>query len=294
MSRNFKTPSCVDQTTLLMLEDEVLPPEEMAAVYAHLDGCRACQMLARELAGWRRTALAFAGQRAAGSCPEHLTLGAYAEDKLAAADRQSVTAHLAGCGRCTADLAALVSELVGVEDEADVVVPTELLARARAMVPAATPAPALVSRVDHSGLGWLDRLVLAFRSSAFPIAATAAVALILLVQIPAPVERESAMRSVTVPGLQRIVLATPADGGDMRASQRTLSWEALTGADTYQVTVVDETGGMVWTGETSQPWIECPASVPLVPGARYAWWVTSGLESGERARSSVQRFVYEP
>jgi hypothetical protein len=102
------------------------------------------------------------------------------------------------------------------------------------------------------------------------------------------------MRSTTIPGLQRIVPAAPTDGGEMRAAQRILSWEPMTGADTYDVTLVDETGGMVWNGETTQPWIECPASVPLVPGARYAWWVTSGLESGERARSSVQRFVYEP
>ena len=295
MSRNFTTPSCVDQTTLLMLEDEVLPPEEMAAVYAHLDGCRACQMLARELAGWRRTALAFAGQRAAGSCPELTALGAFAEGKLATAERQSVTTHLAACQRCTADLAALVSELVGVEKEDDVVVSADLLARARALVPAATPAPALASRTDRTDLGWFDRLVIGFRGSAWPMAATAAVALILLVQIPTPVERALPIRSgEDVTGRARIVLAAPAEGGDMRASQRTLSWEALPGADTYQVTLVDETGGMVWTGETSQAWIECPPAVPLVPGARYAWWVTSGLESGERARSSVQRFVYEP
>lgn len=296
MSRNFSTPSCVDQTTLLMLEDEVLPPEEMAAVYAHLDGCRACQMLARELAGWRRTALAFAGQRAPGSCPEFAALGAYAEGKLATDERQSVTTHLSACGRCTADLAALVSELAGVEAEAEVQVPAELLARARALVPAHSPAPALAARSDRTDLNWFDRLVIAFRSSAFPMAATAAVALILLVQIPKPNEVVSTVRigQNAAVGIPRIVLGTPAEGGDMRASQRILSWEALQGTDTYQVTLVDETGGMVWTGETAQPWIECPAAVPLVPGARYAWWVTSGLESGDRARSSVQRFTYEP
>ena len=295
MSRNFSTPSCVDQTTLLMLEDEVLPPEEMAAVYAHLDGCRACQMLARELAGWRRTALAFAGQRAPGSCPEFAALGAFAEGKLATDERQSVTTHLSACARCTADLAALVSELVGVEDEADIVVPAELLSRARALVPARSVEPAVTSRSDRTGLNWFDRLVIACRSASFPVAAAAAVALILLVQIPTPVEHGSAIRlGENVTGLQRIVLAVPADGGEMRAAQRILSWERIIGADTYDVTLVDETGGMVWTGETAQPWIECPASVPLVPGARYAWWVTSGLESGERARSSVRRFVYEP
>jgi hypothetical protein len=296
MSRNFQSSSCVDQATLLMLEDEALPPEEMAAVYAHLDGCRACQMLARELAGWRRTALAFAGRRAAGSCPEAGTLGAFAEGTLAQSERPELITHLASCGHCAADLAALVSELQGVEGEAQAPIPTELLARARELVPArAVREPVAMTRTAIGGMSWLDRFVIWCRGASFPVAAAAAVALILLVQIPTPIERLPATRSPdSVPGTSRIVLAVPADGGTLNAAHRILSWEALPGADTYKVTVVDETGGMVWSGETIQSWIECPLAVPFVPGARYAWWVTSGLESGERARSSVQRFVYEP
>jgi hypothetical protein len=300
MSRNFTSSSCVDQATLLMLEDEVLPPEEMAAVYAHLDGCRACQMLARELAGWRRTALAFANRRGTGSCPDAGTLGAFAEGKLAAGERPTITTHLAACGRCAADLAALVSELDGVEAETPAPVPADLLARALSLVPAAVVheaaarEPATMVRTA-GGESFLDRFVAWCRSASYPVAAAAAVAIILIVQIPAPIERPPAVRSGEIaPGTARIVLAVPADGGALRAAHRILTWESLPGADTYKVTVVDETGGMVWNGETMTSWIECPLAVPLVPGSRYAWWVTTGLENGERARSSVQRFVYEP
>jgi hypothetical protein len=251
-------------------------------------------MLARELAGWRRTALAFAGRRAAGSCPDAGTLGAFAEGTLAQSERPALTTHLASCGHCAADLAALVSELHGVEAEAPAQIPAELLARARALV-AATPARESVAMKGTvvPSMSWFDRFVIWCRSASFPAAAAVALALIVAIQIPAPIERLPATR--TDDNIQgRIVLAVPADGGPLHASNRILSWESLPGADTYKVTVVDETGGMVWTGETMLSWIECPLSVPLVPGARYAWWVTSGLESGERARSSVQRFVYEP
>jgi hypothetical protein len=295
MSRNFTSPTCVDLATLLMLEDEALPPEEMAAVYAHLDGCRACQMLARELAGLRRTALAFAGGRAAEDCPDASALGAFAERTLQAADRETITKHLASCGRCTADLAALMSELEGISAETETPIPAEILARARALVPASVGhASADTARTATAELGWFDRLVLNFRRLSFPVAAAAALAIIALVQVPAPVVQSPTVRADQVPGTSMIVLAIPAEGGALHGSHRVLSWEPLTGADTYEITVVDETGGMVWTGQTLNPWIDCPLAVPLVPGARYAWWVTSGLESGERARSSVRRFVYEP
>jgi anti-sigma factor RsiW len=297
--------SCVDQATLLMLEDGALAPGDEAAVRAHLIQCRRCEALADELHGWRRTALAFAGADSATaearkSCPDAAELGAYTEGTLTPEARQVMTLHLAGCGACTADLAALATELAEVEaiELEEAVEPMPAVERAsveRARAPhAAAPSTAT------AGGGWfgswldrVDRLMAGWRHEAFPAAAAIAVALIVLVQIPelnpqAPAER----RAEVAPSGPRIVLAAPVDGGVMGG--RLLSWERLPGAGTYKVTVVDDTGDLVWVGETMHHWIEFPPSVPLIPGNRYAWWVTSVLESGERARSSVQRFTFEP
>jgi len=275
-----------------MLEDGVLAPGDEAAVQAHLTHCARCEALADELRSWRRTALAFASGEGAGggarkSCPDATELGAYVEGKLTPGARQAMTQHLAGCSTCTGDLAALATELAEVEAvEVLDVEPVAGVARAQA-----------VRTEARSGFGgWLDRLdqlMAGWRQEAFPAAAAIAVALILLVQIPGLNPQESAERRIdTGPTGARIVLATPADGGTMGG--RLLSWERLSGAGTYKVTVVDDTGDLVWVGETMHHWIEFPPSVPLVPGDRYAWWVTSVLESGDRARSSVQRFTFEP
>ncbi len=298
--------SCVDQATLLMLEDGVLAPGDEAAVRAHLTHCSRCEALADELRGWRRTALAFAGGDSAAlgarkSCPDAAELGAYTEGTLAPETRQAMTVHLAGCGTCTADLAALATELAEVAaiqlaDVEPVAAGVERATAERAGVESAALARSTASSGSGGFGSWLDRLdrlMAGWRHEAFPAAAAIAVALIVLVQIPGlnpqmPAER----RSDVAPVGPRIVLATPADGGTMGG--RLLSWERLSSAGTYKVTVVDDTGDLVWVGETMHHWIEFPPSVPLIPGNRYAWWVTAVLESGERARSSVQRFTFEP
>ena len=290
---------------LLMLEDGVLAPGDEAAVRAHLTHCPRCEALAHELRGWRRTALAFAGGESAvagerKSCPDAAELGAYTEGTLVPAARQAVTLHLAGCSACTGDLAALATELAEVETvERMEVEPVVGVARTQAERARVESAPAAGSTAPASG-GWfasgLDRLnqmMSGWRQEAFPAAAAIAVALIVLVQIPGLNPQAPAERGPEVaPSGARIVLATPADGGTMGG--RLLSWERLPGAGTYKVTVVDDTGDLVWVGETMHHWIEFPPSVPLIPANRYAWWVTSVLENGERARSSVQRFIFQP
>jgi hypothetical protein len=232
----------------------------------------------------------FAATRPAGSCPGPHAIGAYAEGQLAGREREALEGHLARCGRCTADLAALGRELAGLEADPEVAVPAWARERARALVDAPVPARLEPAALEPAGL--VARAVAALRAASYyPVAAAVSVVLIVLLQIPAASPPGLAVRGDDGATLPSIVLATPVDGGELESGTRMLTWEPVPQAGTYVVTVVDGTGAILWTGSSVEPWIHCPAAVPLVAGGSYAWWVETLLESGVTIDSPVHHFT---
>ncbi len=291
--------ACIDRTMLLKLEDGLLSASEAEAVANHLSSCAHCRALAAELDELGEAALRFADTRAAGACPDAMTLAAYTEGRLGGRELAECEAHLAACGHCTADLAALGRELAGLEVEPGVKTPAWALARAQGLVEART---AVVdaraeardeARVEarasqaSGGRGWM--VFARLRAGSWTMAAMAATAIILLAQLPPPGAVGPAVRgSRPTP---TIVLNSPIDGANLTAVRGILSWQAIPGAGSYHVTLVDASGNPVWEAETTSTQIAIPATLPLTAGAPYSWWVKTLLDSGEEVESPIGRFT---
>lgn len=295
---------CIDRPTLLKLRDGALPALEAEAVRSHLEFCPSCGALAGELDELSGAMARFAATRAAGACPDALVLASYAEGSLVGGERSDCEAHLAICGSCTADLAALGRELAGLETQPGINTPAWALERARALV---GPGPAVAEpRVAEArapvwapraaapaatGGSWTQMLA-RLRAASWPAAAVASLALIVLVQLPDPGIMGSAERgqrpSAKAPA---ITLTAPVDGMNLIMSRGLLAWEPVAGADTYAVTVVDAGGGWVWEAETSRSQVALPPGLRLEPGESYSWWVKTVLDSGEQVESTPGRFT---
>jgi anti-sigma factor RsiW len=297
--------SCIDRVHLLRLEDGLLAAAEAAATREHLAACPRCQALAHEFADLRDTVVRMSDSRAGDPCPPPHVIATYAEGLLAQGDRGLIEEHLARCGRCVEALAALGRELAGLETDPGVETPAWALERAHAMVEveeaitaparAAAPRPAEGRRTEtRRGAGETSgfaRFIESLRAASFPVAATAAVAIMFLAQIPAPHLSGPVTRGPSLVGVPEIRIMAPEEGVIVEPTSAVLAWEAVPGAGTYQVTVADATGAVVWTALTADPWVRVPALRIFTPGAGYAFWVSAVLESGETVESAIRRFT---
>jgi hypothetical protein len=294
-------PACIDRITLLKLEDGGLEPGIADATRAHLAACGRCRGLAQELAMLSEVVERFADTRPVGTCPDALVLASFAEGRLGAKERADCEAHLADCGYCAADLAALGRELAGIESEIEAKInvkpPDWALARAHALVEpsreqvvveAAVEGVASERQVESHSSG-LARLWTWLRADSFPIAAAASLVLMALLQLPPPEVQGPRVRGAQYDSPDDIVLTSPA-GETLRAGG-VLSWDPAPGAGTYTVTVMDSSGNLVWTGESNLPRVAIPADLRLKPGAAYSWWVKTVTDSGEEIESPVGHFT---
>jgi len=292
---------CIDRITLLMLEDGGLETGVADATRAHLAACDRCRALAAELATLSEAVGRFASARPVGSCPDGLVLASYAEGRLSSQERADCEAHMADCGRCTADLAALGRELAGLEVDANVTTPAWALARARALVgsssesAAATSTAAAAAGARAPGQSparseVLTRIWARLRADSFPVAAAASLVLMVLLQLPQPGVRGPGVRGAQYDSPDDIVLTAPI-GESLTDAGGVLSWDPVPGAGTYTVNVVDSAGNLVWTAESSAPRISIPADLRLTPGASYSWWVKTVIDSGEEIESPLGHFT---
>ncbi len=292
---------CIDRVELLRLEDGLLAAAEAAATREHLAACPRCQALAREFADLSDTVARMSDSRAGDPCPPPHVIATYAEGLMAQGDRGLLEEHLGGCGRCVAALAALARELEGLETDPGVETPAWALERAHAMVEveeaitaparAEAPRPADVRRGTAAERGGFARFIESLRAASFPVAATAAIAIMFLAQIPEPRLTGPATRGSSPAGAVAIRVIAPEEGVSVEPTSAVLAWEAVPGAGTYRVTVTDATGAVVWTAATTDSWVRVPALRLFTPGASYAFWVTAVLESGDTVESAVRRFT---
>ena len=291
---------CIDRVQLLRLEDGLLAVAEAAATREHLAACPRCQALAREFADLSDTVVRMSDSRAGDPCPPPHMIATYAEGLMAQGDRGVLEEHLGRCGHCVAALAALGRELAGLETDPGVETPAWALERAHAMVEveeaitaparATAPRPA-ASRRGAAEMSAFARLVESLRGASFPIAAAAAVAIMVLVQIPEPRLTGPATRGPSLADAVAIRIMAPEEGVIVEPTSAVLAWEVVPGAGTYRVTVSDATGAVVWTAITADSWVRVPALRLFTPGASYAFWVTAVLESGETVESAVRHFT---
>jgi hypothetical protein len=69
-----------------------------------------------------------------------------------------------------------------------------------------------------------------------------------------------------------------------------LVWSTVVNARRYHVEILDTAGIPLYGATTQDTVVDVPATVPLVTGAEYRYWVRALLSDGTEARSEFRRF----
>lgn len=86
------------------------------------------------------------------------------------------------------------------------------------------------------------------------------------------------------------VLAPPDDGA-VNPAAVTFVWHAGGVDASYQLTLTDEEGSVVWTLATTDTVAALPDTITLARGSLYHWYVDGLLEDGRRASTGVHSFT---
>ncbi|MCI0535202.1 MAG: hypothetical protein L0Z50_08235 [Verrucomicrobiales bacterium] len=237
------------------------------------------------------------------SCPDEVTLAAFADGQLAHAD--GVENHVADCRRCRAQVAFLAQ---GSDFAQDADISVALLARAEAlgakgMTTAVSPAwrwataaavtaclvLAISLRIKDDGLDvvfppptppGLD--------SASPRAEPPAP------PQPNPPGSESqrtvrgAEASQTLPNMLQ-----PREGAEIFGTLR-FQWQPVSGSLFYEVRVTSAAGDPVWQSErVTGPEVQLPSGIQLAPGEKYFVWVVAFLPESKTVRSRAIAFTVQ-
>lgn len=134
------------------------------------------------------------------------------------------------------------------------------------------------------------------------LAAAAAVATLLLVN-PRPGREESvgservvrsSGRGVTGESSIGISVISPQDGSEISSKILSFHWKSLGTDVLYRVILTDQNGADVWTIDTPDTGLTLPASIALMPGRRYFWYVDALLPDGQTATTGVHGFTVKP
>ncbi len=187
---------------------------------------------------------------------QHLTTGevaAYLEKSLTAPEQERVERHLARCAECR-------DEVVQVQN-------IESVSR--------RPGKGM-----YLGIG--------------AVAAAAVVAFVLATPFGRQLlftDTESPTRSSATEGAVAIGAIAPADGGRVIREGLTLLWHGVSAETSYQITLTNPQGDVVWTARTSDTTAAVPSTIELIADASYYWYVDALLEDGRPATTGIQRFV---
>lgn len=212
-------------------------------------------------------------------CPDAALLAAYAEGRVAAAQRTSLEAHLADCNACLAQVVFLARSP---EPQLLPAVPLRLLAQATAQ--------------ERGSRRW--------ELPALRGALVAALAALVFVLLPQPTHR-GVGPSDSPPGRDAIVteplrgreatpvaprLLTPFAGAVVGRPNLELRWVEVPGALFYSVQVLNGEGDIVWEAHTSETRLSVPREVRLEASRRYFAWVEARLPGGISMRSHASAF----
>ena len=189
-------------------------------------------------------------------CLEAETVAALADGSLPSGRRSVAVAHLAVCGHCRVELAAICSAL---HDPA-----------VDGAIRHSRPTPAL-ARARVAGLSLL--------------ACAAAAILIVAVRRPNQ-ETTPQLRDDALPAVAPVALAP---NGSLPALSP-FRWSRVSGADLYHVTVFTNDGTIAWEAETSDTTIAAPATAGLRPDVDYFWKVDARTEFDRWSGSRMMEF----
>lgn len=179
-------------------------------------------------------------------------VAAYLEDQLAPEERDQVEGHLASCMECRQEVVSVGRLLVKHR-------------RIRVLVP---------------GAG---------------LAAAAMLALVVgisLVQGPANGDFVAPVRTPALPADIPLQVVEPDPGSSLPFGQDIrFVWNGADAGATYKLTVVDESGGPVWSTETGDTVATLPAQLGLSPGSTYYWFVDALLYDGSAQTSGARNFT---
>jgi len=193
--------------------------------------------------------------------PQHLSdweAAAYVDGRLSAAARARAESHIENCPACRAEIIDVAHVL---DSSAR---PAVRRPRRRLLV---------------SGLG---------------IAAAAALAVVLL-RPPASIDRNRQQQreisgGVETEGVPTIAVVRPASGDTVAGTDRRFVWHAVGGDATYQLTLGDDAGRILWRTTTGDTTLTLPADVTRV-GETYFWHVDALLPTGVTATTRAHSFI---
>lgn len=185
--------------------------------------------------------------------PSAEDMAAYVDGRIAGPDRERIEAHAAACPECRREIAEV----------------TAMLARTR------------------RGRRWR---ILA------PAGAAAVIALLVFGPLAVETGPDSPPRfrgpdSSAGEGPAQIHVASPPDGGAVGADGLTFVWHSGAPGTSYQLTLTDVEGDVVWTVGTTDTVASLPESIELEPASTYHWYVDAPLEHGRSATSGVHSFI---
>lgn len=193
-----------------------------------------------------------------GTTREHLSaeeVAAYIDGTIAEAERERVEAHAAACAECRNEIAEVAATL----------------------------------RRHHAAKKW--RVVV-------PVAAAAAAVALLIVNpfsLETGPERTGRFRGPEVTadreGAVEIRVLEPPTDSAVRTMGVAFAWHAGGVGASYQLTVTNDEGGVVWSFATTDTVASLPDTIELEPGATYYWYVDGLLEDGQHATSGVRSFI---
>jgi hypothetical protein len=191
---------------------------------------------------------------ATADCLDDDAVAALADGSLDAVTRAAVLPHVAGCGRCRAAVASVLTAL-------------------------ADPAVARAVRAVEGASRWT-------RLSRWGVPAAAAAVAILLLSWP-PAYQPPPHRAPTITAVPAPAPLSPV--GEVAAAPL-LRWAAVDGADRYRVTLFDAGGGVLYESELGDTLTALPDSVELTPGRRYLWKVEARTDFDRWVGSELVEF----
>lgn len=191
--------------------------------------------------------------RAGEGHPSAEDMAAYVDGRIVGPDRERVEAHAAACPECRREIAEV----------------TAMLARTRRRK------------------SWQ---ILA------PAAAAAVIALLVLGPHAVKTGPDSLPRfrgpdSGAGAGPAEIHVASPPDEGVVGSDGLRFVWRSGAPGTSYQLTLTDVEGDVIWTVGTTDTVAALPDTMELKPASTYHWYVDALLEHGRFATSGVHSFL---
>jgi hypothetical protein len=230
------------------------------------------------------------------ACATLEELGRLCDGEHAGGDDERVARHVAGCLRCRTELALLKQFDAAVsraDEEPTASWITARLERDVARMTGAAAAPTTTAGPQDAARGSARRRALRAIAAGLAVAAAA---LLLMLNLrggevrPPPLSPDVAAEPAVFRS-NAVTLLGPADDLDEPATA--LRWEAVPGAASYSVRVMEVDRNEVWKTEARQPGVPLPLDVRarMVPGKPLLWHVIAKDAAGKiMATSQVQRF----